>query len=75
MVTFPYEIGFGLAIVLAGTIAFIVYVLTLDQEDLENATQERLQPENDQQEYWKYDEERETTETSNCHGPSSGSNK
>lgn len=58
MVDFPWDITFGLAIVLTGTAAAIVYILMLDQLESNHANEEGLQQKNDQQEYRKSDQRR-----------------
>lgn len=51
MTDFPYDIALGLGIVLLGTLGVIVWILMLDHLEKTNATQERIQPENDQQKH------------------------
>jgi hypothetical protein len=46
---FPWDIAIGLGIVLLGTLAIIVWVLMYDYLENSNATEERIQSENDQQ--------------------------
>lgn len=45
---FPWDIAIGLGIVLLGTLAIIVWVLMYDCLENSNATEERIQSEDDQ---------------------------
>ena len=49
--SFPWGVTSGLGIVLLGTIAFLVYILTLDHRENQNATKERNQQEDHQQKH------------------------
>jgi hypothetical protein len=48
MVAFPWDITFGLAIVLTGTAAAITYILMLDHLESNHADEEGLQQKDDQ---------------------------
>lgn len=43
MVAFPWDVTFGLAIVLTGTAAAIIYILMLDQLESQNAIKKGIE--------------------------------